>query len=72
MLKIDPLENMEEYKEIFAIVNSEVEKELANKGIKMGIGYIHKFDALKKEILLTKYNIVWHTTAEMNPDIRID
>lgn len=72
MLKHDDIEDKIEYKEIFDNVNVQVKKILEEKGVKKQLGYIHIFDAYKKEILKKKYNIDWKTTKEMNPDIIID
>ena len=49
-LKYDEIEYSEEYAELFQIVNREVEEILKNQGVKKTLGYIHKFDAKKKEI----------------------
>ncbi len=72
MLKHDEIEDREEYKEIFKNVEEEVKKFLENKGVKKGLGYIHIFEKLKKQILKEKYGIEWKTTSEMNPDVMID
>lgn len=71
-LKYDEIEYSEEYAELFQTVNREVEEILKNQGVKKTLGYIHKFDAKKKEILKNKYGIVWKTTSEMNPGILLD
>ena len=71
-LKYDEIEYSEEYAELFQTVNREVEEILESQGIKKTIGYIHKFDAKKKEILKSKYGIDWKTTSEMNPEILLD
>ena len=72
MLKYDEIEDKEEYKEIFNNINEQVQKILEEKGIKKQLGYIHIFDAYKKDLLKKKYNIDWKTTQEMNPNILID
>ena len=72
MLKHDPIEDKEEYREIFQNVNKAVAEVLEKKNIKRNLGYIHIFDRYKKEVLLRQYGIDWKTTQEMNPGIRID
>lgn len=72
MLKYDPIEDKEEYKEIFKNIDDEIEKLLKEKGVEHGLGYVHIFDELKKSILKEKYGIEWKTISEMNPDIEID
>ena len=72
MLKHDPIEDKEEYREIFKNVNKAVAEVLEKKNIKRNLGYIHIFDRYKKEVLLRQYGIDWKTTQEMNPGIRID
>ena len=71
-LKYGEIEYSEEYAELFQTVNREVEEILKNQGVKKTLGYIHKFDAKKKEILKNKYGIDWKTTSEMNPGILLD
>ena len=72
MLNHDSIEDKEEYKDIFKKVNVEVEEILKSKNISKDLGYIHIFEAYKKDILKRKYNIDWKTTQEMNPDVYID
>ena len=72
MLKHDPIEDKEEYREIFQNVNKAVAEVLEKKNIKRNLGYIHIFDRYKKAVLLRQYGIDWKTTQEMNPGIRID
>ena len=72
MLKHDPIEDKEEYREIFKNVDKAVLEILEKKNIKRTLGYVHIFDKSKQEILLKQYGIVWKTTQEMNPDLRID
>ena len=72
MLKHDPIEDKEEYREIFQNVNKAVAEVLEKKNIKRNLGYIHIFDRDKKAVLLRQYGIDWKTTQEMNPGIRID
>ncbi len=71
-LKHDPIEEKEEYKEIFNNIDKEVEEILKSRNVKNGHGYIHIYDITKQKILIEKYGIDWKTTAEMNPDIFID
>ena len=56
----------------FRAWDKEIEEILKNQGVKKTLGYIHKFDAKKKEILKNKYGIDWKTTSEMNPEIFLD
>lgn len=72
MLKHDPIEEKEEYKEIFQKVNKEVEEILRKEKVEKTLGYVHIFDRYKKQILKEKYNIEWKTLSEMNPNVIID
>lgn len=67
--KTDPIEKDPRYKEVFSIIDDEVEellKDDPNKG-KMGWG-VYVFDMEKKDLLKSKYDIEWRSIAEMNPD----
>ena len=85
-MKIDKIENTEEYKqiekelklkELYGIekeLNNKIELELELKGYKnkQALGFCHIYWELKKEILKTDYNIDWKSPQDLNPEIIFD
>lgn len=73
-MKIDKIENTEEYKQIEEELNKKIELELELKGYtnKQALGFCHIYWELKKEILKTDYNIDWKSPQELNPEIMFD
>ena len=58
--------------EIIKLVEERVKKELADKYEPDMLGYIHIFEARKKEILEKEYNIRFETTREKNKGVIVD
>ncbi len=73
-MKIDKIENTEEYKQIEKELNKKIELELELKGYKnkQALGFCHIYWELKKEILKTDYNIDWKSPQDLNPEIIFD
>jgi hypothetical protein len=68
----DPIEDEPRYKNIFEVIDSEVDKLLKGHPMRDSMGFVHVFWKTKKEILKQKYNIDWKSPKEMNPHIIFD
>lgn len=64
-IKIDPIEETEQYKQVVKEVDKKAE-ELVDPNIRYGRSFFVELE--KKKILKEEYNIDWHTTEEMNPE----
>ena len=62
------------YKDIFEKAEAEVETLMDQEfpGLKGRRGYCFGFWAKKQQVLKEKYNIVWHSPGELNPDVLFD
>lgn len=68
-MAVDPVEKTAEYKAVANEVDRLVKAEIGEGGY---LGYCHVYWAAKKRILLQRYNISWHSPAELNPHIHFD
>ena len=69
MIKRDPVELTEEYKEAMEKLDMILDKEFPQD--QYTIGTCHRYWARKKE-LLKKQGIEWKTPSELNPDVKFD
>lgn len=68
----DPIEDDPKYKNVFEIIDAEVDENLKDNPMRGGMGFCHVFWETKKKILKEKYGIPWKSPAEMNPHILFD
>ena len=68
-LHYDLIEDTPVYRRIIAEVKEEIEKRVGKGGY---MGYCHRAWGVKREVLLEKYGIIWHSPAAMNPDVMFD
>lgn len=66
----DPVEQTIEYKQIENELEKLIDERLKN--FPRSLGYCHMYWGVKKSILRDKYNIDWHSPAELNPNILFD
>ena len=71
-LHYDPQEDDPRYAEIFKTIDAEVDQALAQDPRRGSMGFVHLVWETKKRILLKKYNINWHSPAELNPQVMFD
>lgn len=68
-IKLDPIEQTKEFQKI----KEELERRVVEiVGEYDGLGYCHRYWAVKKTILESEYNIDWKTPQEMNPNDYFD
>ncbi|NMA83893.1 MAG: hypothetical protein GX962_08525 [Epulopiscium sp.] len=71
-MKIDPIEETQEFKDAIKKIQPELDKigkELDEMGMRMGSCHIYW---ARKKKLLKSVGIDWKSPSEMNPDIRFD
>lgn len=68
----DAVELDPRYKEIFSLIDDEVNQTLKNNKYRGSLGFIHIFWHTKEQILLRKYGIKWRSPADLNPSTCYD
>jgi len=68
----DPVENTKKFIELEEEVFKEAQKNLAERGIHPGMGYIWSVWDESKKIFKDKHGIDWKTPGELNPGLIID
>ena len=72
-IKLDPIENTDEFKKIEKELNEKIELFLNTQHIsKETLGYCHAYWEVKKMLLKKYYNIDWKTPEELNPEVIFD
>lgn len=69
-LKCDPVEYTSEWEEIFYDVEDYLKDRFAN--VHRHMGFCFMYWSAKKEYLKERYNIEWHSPAQMNPHVIFD
>ena len=68
----DAIEQDPRYQSIVEQVNEEVDRALMFHPGRKKLGYVHVFNARKREILWNRYDIDWHPNTVFNPNIAVD
>lgn len=73
-MKIDEIENKQEYKKIQEELNKKIKIKLQLSGYddQNKVGFCHKYWETKKQILKNDYNIDWKSPQELNLEIIFD
>ena len=68
----DVIEQDPRYKRISEQINDEVDRALRFHPRREQLGFVHTFNAKKREILWSRYGIDWHPSTAFNPNIKVD
>ena len=69
-LRTDPVEYTWEWEKIYYDVEDELDRRLAN--VPRQMGFCFQYWAMKRELLMEKYGIDWHSPSQMNPRVMFD
>jgi polyisoprenoid-binding protein YceI len=70
LMKVDPVENTEEYRAILPELEKKIEAELKNSSVGKRSGRLRW--QIKAKILKRDYGIEWKSPAVLNPHIKFD
>ena len=71
-IRHDAVELKRRYRDIFAVIDDEVDQNLLRDVSRGKLGFVHTFWYEKKDLLKMKYGIDWRSPREMNPDMIFD
>lgn len=69
-LRTDPVEYTWKWETIYYEVEDELDRRLAN--VPRQMGFCFQYWAMKRELLMEKYGIDWHSPSQMNPRVMFD
>lgn len=69
-LRVDSVEYTWEWEKIYYDVEDELDRRLAN--VPRQMGFCFQYWAMKRELLMEKYGIDWHSPSQMNPRVMFD
>lgn len=69
-LRTDPVEYTWEWEKIYYDVEDELDRRLAN--VPRQMGFCFQYWSMRRELLMEKYGIDWHSPSQMNPRVMFD